>query len=269
MIKKIVRKIYNVLIGKKSTSKQTDYLKSLPRFTPFEIIIDGKKMKGLDGPSFHFLYKEIFEEMLYAFHTEKEKPYIIDAGANIGMASIYLKRRFPNAEIVAFEPDPKIASVLRENLHSYGFNDVTVVEKGLANFDGELKFFSEGADAGHFIREETAIPSSVLPVVRLEPWLNKEVDFLKVDIEGAEVQVVEDIQPQLHLVKRIFIEYHSFVGEPQALQRLLSVLSENGFRYYLTTPGVNSKHPLKRIYPYMGMDMQVNIFGLKDVESVS
>ena len=48
--------------------------------------------------------KEIFIENIYK-QTLREKPYIIDCGANIGMSVIYMKQLYPQAEIIAFEPD--------------------------------------------------------------------------------------------------------------------------------------------------------------------
>ena len=57
--------------------------------------------------------------------------------------------------------------------------------------------------------------------------------MLKIDIEGAEVSVFESIRNQLNKVENIFMEYHSPTVGSQKLDRLLKILSENNFRYYI------------------------------------
>jgi hypothetical protein len=59
------------------------------------------------------------------------------------------------------------------------------------------------------------------------------VDFLKMDIEGAEAEVLLDIESELHSVQNLFFEYHSTPGKQQVLGELLSVVTKAGFRYII------------------------------------
>ena len=68
----------------------------------------GKILKIPDSASYLSSREEIFDQQIYRFNTSNSKPYIVDCGANIGLSIIYFKQLFPNAEIVAFEPDEKI-----------------------------------------------------------------------------------------------------------------------------------------------------------------
>jgi FkbM family methyltransferase len=122
-----------------------------------------------------------------------------------------MKNLYPNAKIVAFEPDPNIFSILKDNISSFAYNDVEINNWGLWNTDKIMNFYSEGADGGRieFQNEQDEKTISV-KLKSLKPYLNKKVDFLKIDIEGAEDVVLEDIKNELDNVDRIFIEYHSF-----------------------------------------------------------
>jgi hypothetical protein len=89
------------------------------------------------------------------------------------------------------------------------------------------------------------------------------VDLLKIDIEGAEVVVLENIQKHLPKVKRMFIEFHSFNKQPQELNKLLAILSESQFRYYIEHVGVRSNNPFVKRSIYANMDNQLNIFAYR------
>ena len=70
---------------------------------------------------------------------------ILDIGANIGVAALYFKRRYPEAKIYCFEPFTENIELLKENLRN--FKDVTVIGKALYNKDGfQTYYFSECND---------------------------------------------------------------------------------------------------------------------------
>ena len=106
-------------------------------------------------------------------------------------------------------------------------------------------------------------------VESLKPYLQKHVDFLKLDIEGAETVVLKDIVEELKNVERIFVEYHSFVGQEQRLNEVIDILSSAKFRLYMSIPGDNSiKSPFMGLKTYNNMDFQLNIFGFKDFNNL-
>ena len=267
-LKKIVpSQIKRVLRPVKDTAieKELKRLSSIPRYTQCETTIFQDVLEIPDSASFLFMYKEIFQEEIYNFKAETRSPFIIDGGANIGLASIYFKQKYPRAEIIAFEPDKEIAEILRSNLNQLGLHDVIIEQKGLWEEKTELLFNSEGADAG-LIDESGAdkTDSQTIEVVPLSEYINRRVDFLKLDIEGAETKVITEIKPKLKYVERIFIEYHSFIGQPQTLNEIIDILREQGFRLYIKSPGIKSKSPFMKINTYNNMDMQLNIYGLKE-----
>lgn len=235
-----------------------------PRYTKTTVKLLNKEIIIPDAVSFHFMHNEIFTEEIYKFETLNNEPYIIDAGANIGLATIYLKLLYPSSKIVAFEPDSNIFEMLKSNIESFNFGDVELVRKGLWDDNVNLPFISEGADAGLIAYvDKTAVPSETIEVVSLKPYLERKVDFLKIDIEGSETVVLKDITDFLINIERIFIEYHSFVGQAQSLNEIINILTAANYRLYISTPGLSNKSPFVTIHTYNNMDMQLNIYGIK------
>ncbi len=237
-------------------------LDSIPRYTSGVMNFLENKLEFTDSTSTKFIIGELFDIGIYEFKTESKQPYIIDCGANIGLSIIYFKKLFPLAEVIGFEPDANVFQVLSSNMKSFGLGAVELYQKALWSSDKQLTFYSEGADAGRVEQNENAATVQI-DAVRLSPFLQRKVDFLKIDIEGAELEVLEECAASLQNVERIFVEYHSFVGKPQRLARLIEILEDAGFRLSINTPGLVSVKPFVHLKKYNGMDMQLNIYAFR------
>jgi FkbM family methyltransferase len=238
-------------------------LKKMPRFQETETLINGKTIKVADAASFLFIYDEMFRKEIYKFESSKLNPVIIDCGANIGLSIIYFKQLFPQAEITAFEPDPKIFKILKNNISSLALQNVKVHNTALWKQEGELNFYSEGADAGRLLKDGDKDKPVRVKAVKLSRFIDRPIDMLKIDIEGAEYEVLNECASALHNVQRIFVEYHSFINDDQSLDKILTILKDGGFRYCIQHIGVFSKHPFVRMNSYSGMDLQLNIFAYR------
>lgn len=258
---KIAYFIYNKFIVKNADLFYK--IKKAFRLKVYNSELYGKPFKYIDLSSYIVMKKEILETEIYKFKTNSPKPYIIDCGANLGLSVLYFKRLYPQAQITAFEADPDIYQILSENLSSQGINDADLVNKAVWNEDTVLRFYKEGGDAGRVANETDKQDMIEVPAISLKPYLQQEVDFLKIDIEGAEYTVLKDISEDLKRVKNIFVEYHSFVGQEQPLDEILAILRNAGFRYYIETVGINSSQPFISINAGLGMDNQMNISGYR------
>jgi hypothetical protein len=99
-------------------------------------------------------------------------------------------------------------------------------------------------------------------VVRLRDLLHEEIDFLKIDIEGAEYEVLKDCRDKISNAKNVFIEFHGEADQPQQLHEMLLWMTEAGFRYNIKDAWNNQPHPfLKR--KNKGRDLQLNLFFFK------
>lgn len=239
-------------------------IKKKTRYSHFNTNILGRLITGIDGPSFVFTYNEIFKNEIYRFLSKNKSPYIIDCGANIGLSVIYYKQLFPTAQIIAFEADKNIFRVLSNNIQSLALKDVTLYNFAVWNEETTLDFFSEGADGGRIISSDGNKKNRIkVPTIRLSNFLKeKKVDFLKIDIEGAETTVLKDCEDVLHNVENLMVEYHSFIDKPQTLHEILTILSNSGFRIHAIPVGYSSQ-PFVKIESYLGIDMQFNIFAYR------
>ncbi len=201
-------------------------------------------------------HREIFEEEVYKFHTDKENPLIIDCGSNYGLSVLYFKLKYPNSKIIAFEPDKKIFELLKKNLQNY--HSIELHNEAVWTEDKILSFHSEGSLAGRITDNPEEVNSTV-KAVDLKKYLNQKIDFLKIDIEGAENTVIFDIKDYLSNVDNLFLEYHGMPHEKQNLGDILNLLSGAGFHYYIRVAGECMKDPFLDKIPKM-FTLQLNIF---------
>lgn len=249
-----------IIIQKKAENEKLR-IENLPRFTETEIDFLSKKIHIVDIASFKFIKKEIFDQQIYKFEANTQEPYIIDCGANIGLSIIYFKQLYPNAKIVGFEPDDRVFKALEYNIEAFNFSNIELIKKACWNEETTLKFYSEGADGGRVAMNLDTEQIIEVETIRLRKFLDRKVDFLKIDIEGAEVEVLHDISDLLVNVERIFVEYHSFVEKEQMLPEILAMLKDAGFRLHVSSPGLISLSPFLKLNTYAGMDNQLNIYG--------
>lgn len=238
-------------------------LQALPRYVSTEVRFFSSPLQVCDAASFLSAWRAIFIEQIYRFRAAVPSPVIIDAGANIGLASIAFLQQYPGARIVALEPDPQICRLLTVNLQAHGAESVQILNCAAWDADESLLFAQDQADAGR-----VGLCGQVrVQGLRFRTLLEqqKRVDFLKMDIEGAEVRVLLDCESALDRVEHLFVEYHSSVGQAQQLSQLLGVLQRSGFRYDIQPAGVCSRQPLMNRHVESGFDLQLNIFGTRTV----
>jgi FkbM family methyltransferase len=245
-----------------SKDVELDRLKNFPRYKETQTNLFGEDFKIVDALSFYHSYKEIFEQEIYRFHAESDSPFIIDGGSNIGTSILFFKINYLNSKIIGFEADPKVFKILQENITNFKLSNVILYNNALWDTEGTISFMSEGADGGRILSHLNDFNKIKVRTVRLGDFLKESVDFLKLDIEGAEVDVLIDSANKLDKVKNIFIEYHSFQDQVQRLDELLGVLRKTGFRYQIHTQFA-SQNPLLSRTNQLGMDLQLNIFGYR------
>jgi FkbM family methyltransferase len=171
-----------------------------------------------------------------------------------------MKKLYPEAVVLAFEPDEKNFDLLSKNIVSFGYKDITLRKEAVWKENTTLKFSNEGATTSK-IESKPTTSSKDVKATRLKDFLDREIDFLKIDIEGAEFEVVMDLSENLHHIKNLFIEYHGSFGQNNELLQILNLVCEKGFNFYIkeATPAYQS--PFYRLkeskIPY---DIQLNIF---------
>ncbi|HSA64821.1 MAG TPA: FkbM family methyltransferase, partial [Nitrospira sp.] len=182
-------------------------------------------------------YKDIFVNRIYHFETGSPAPTILDCGGNIGMSVLYYKLIYPQAKVTTFEPDPSVFGYLQDNVARHGMNDVQLVQAAVCGREGSLTFHSDGKYASNLAPEtaplEEGWTKQRVPCVRLSSYLTAPIEFLKINIEGAEWEALADSGERLRLVNEMVIEYHHLPGLPRTLHHILDLLDRQGFEYLI------------------------------------
>ena len=211
---------------------------------------------------FDLIYKSIFIDEVYSFRTTNTKPIIIDCGSNIGLAVRYWKTQFPESKIICFEPDPEVFKALVANTKQ--LSKVEVHRLALSDKVGEVEFTSNGKLSGSLNMSKNLPSSYKVKTELLSKYLQDvKVEMLKIDIEGEELKVLKEIEPYLVNVSNIFVEYHSFINEKQSLSKILKLLEESNFRYYLDSE-LKNKTPMIKTNVSLNQDLQVNIWAWRE-----
>ena len=182
-----------------------------------------------------FLVHEVFVNGAYAFEPPTRRPRIVDCGANIGMSVIFFKSLYPEAEVLAFEPDPRTFARLRENVEVNRLAQTRLVNAAVAGAPGTLPFYSDAAGDGSLVASlDPARGGSVavaVKVVRLSSFVDRTIDFLKIDVEGAEHAVVDDLidSGSIVHVREMVIEVHSDPDGSRNRDDLIARLDGAGF----------------------------------------
>lgn len=218
----------------------------------------GRPFKVNEPRDFADLYGTYFQGRVYDFPCTG-RPYIIDCGAHVGVSVAWWKTRYPEARVLAFEADTTNFALLEQNCGH--LPDVTLIHAAVWTLDGEVMFAAKGGENGRlaaFVDAPSAGPVMTVPGVRLRPFLSEPVDLLKMDIEGAEVDVLADCADRLGPVDRIFVEHHSWVSRGQRLAQTFSILEEAGFRMHANVAGA-----APRPFMELGIDLRLQVFAYK------
>ena len=190
----------------------------------------GTEVAFYDPSSLLLLFEEIFVREDYSFRAPTRSPFIVDAGSNIGLATLYFKRRYPGARVLAFEPDPAAFALLERNVGR--LPGVDLRREALHREAGSAVMRS-GSTASPAAAVSPDGAGEEVPVVRLSDRLDGPVDLLKMDVEGAEGAIMEDLEEsgKLDLVRESILEYHHPADGGSALARFLERLERAGFDY--------------------------------------
>lgn len=185
------------------------------------------------GSSDEYAFAQVFIEGEYDFEFETELINIIDAGANIGMASMYFKHRYPAAQIAAIEPHPSNVEAFQK--HTEKIQGISTFQSALHAASGKkLNILDEGYGSNGFMTTDksstnsiSAVNSiSVSEVMKKMNWDN--VDLMKIDIEGGEDALFSGNLEWMKVTKYIILEFHERML-PGSSTNALKALSDQGF----------------------------------------
>jgi FkbM family methyltransferase len=196
--------------------------------------------------------------------TKNPTPLIIDCGGYIGISALFFKLNYPQSKVIVFEPDSENFHLAKENIDSWGFDNIELHKKAVWVNGEDLEFYESNSMASSVHAMNTGGNKVKVHAVRLKDFLDQKVDFLKIDIEGAEYEVLLDIKGCLLNVEKMFVEYHGYYHEMNKLNTILNILTEENFKWYIKEAENVYPRPFydkKIINTY---DVQLNIFAFKN-----
>lgn len=228
--------------------------------------VDGTVLEYCKLHDFAVTFEEIILDEDYYFEADKTAPYIIDGGANIGLAIYYFKHLYPESKITAFEPVPELFHIIERNIKRNDWKDVELYPYALDGEDQIKTFYiSDSSIAGSLVDKEDIETGKIeVKCTTLGKYIKEPVDYLKLDIEGSETKVFEEICDRLQYVEHIFFEYHEgidFINN--SLAKILTILDENNFKYNVDKSIFYSKTRLKPMQ-FVGGKMSEVIWAKQD-----
>ena len=179
------------------------------------LCLKNARLEYPEGHDLTSLVDEVLRRKAYIFETMNPYPAIIDGGANFGLATFAYLTAFPQAKVIAFEPGRRSLQALQRNVEFNGWDGVEIVPKALAGEIGVATFYEPNSmPMGGSLTRRLADRSFDcmtydVPKVPLSDFLDGALDLLKLDIEGAESEVIEEIGDRISCARRIFCEVHS------------------------------------------------------------
>jgi FkbM family methyltransferase len=172
----------------------------------------------------------------------------IDVGAHIGHNTVTMRNAVGiDGKVLAFEPHPKSASYIKKTIEKNHWSNVELIEKALSNEMGSKKLIEKSSNTGGSTLQNR--PLEQFPEMkfegtkykvsteRLSDFLTKNnigtVNLVKVDIEGAEFEVISDISEKLGQISHILLEIHTKKLEDEEVDKIYNILSKNGSMKYL------------------------------------
>ena len=223
-----------------------------------------------------FLVREIFFERVYnpSHMPIEDNDIVVDIGANNGVFTLYAASKSRNV-VHAFEPSPRNLEVLKRNIVANKLHNVTAHGCAVSNKAGVAKFFLNLADGQQNLLSDHILPDKIeqykthtdlnyllsgtdkaetcieVPTTTLQEIMDdnnlKQIDFLKLDCEGAEGTILQSTpEDYLQRVRKIAMEFHDHLSEVNHDQ-LQKLLESAGFTTRLKW---DTKSPLGYMYAW-------------------
>ena len=167
------------------------------------------------------IFAEVFYEEAYALDLQKAPEVIIDAGANIGLTTLFFSQLFPEAKILSLEPERRNFRLLQQNIS--GLPNVLAIRAALGPEAGQVGLYDPGLGSDSFrtVRETSPTgvkddaPLTVVDVISISQLMEihhlRKIDVLKLDIEGAEAEVLAHSSDWIDDVNVLCVELHDSV----------------------------------------------------------
>lgn len=180
---------------------------------------------------FDILKDEIFNQEIYKIELNTNTPTIFDLGSHLGFSILYFKMNYPDAKIVGFEPNPNIFPLLEENIYGNNMKDIELHNVAIGskneirefNIDNQYDAFSTSSFKQNAWNGKQRTTKISVKTEKLSKYIISPIDLMKMDIEGAEKEVLTELEQtdRLKYIRNIVVECHNV--------DITEILKRNGF----------------------------------------
>lgn len=160
---------------------------------------------------------------------------VIDVGAHIGLFTLYASQSCKIGNIYSYEPVKENFEILKENMNINNLKNVKIFNLAVSNSNSTITLFMNNDESGHSMFSESSeniIVKSTSLMKIFDDNKIKECNFLKLDCEGAEYEIIEKLpSTYFEMIEKIIIEYHMVDSHPELLEKLQNKLSANNFKF--------------------------------------
>lgn len=170
------------------------------------------------------------------YYTLKKGDIVVDAGAHIGTFTVMAARVVgKEGRVIAIEPEENNLRFLKKNIEANNLKNVIVIPKGLWSKKGEMKFYLSNLSVSHSLLVPETKKFAVIKVDTLDAILKElgvdKVDFIKINIEGAEIEALKGARKTLkNKNMRFVIEAGHYVNGERTFKTILQQFREMGIQ---------------------------------------
>jgi len=257
ILKKLHRKIKKIEMHRTEVLIKMD--NGLKYFAPkesqtgeFPVIDEMSELK--DYGEFLYVLSEQFVSEIYEKHYNvKNGQVIVDIGANIGIFAVKAAKKVgKSGKIIAIEPEKRNLEFLKKNIEVNDLNNVIIVSKGVWSERTTRKLFLRGLGGHSFLRRSESYDDINLDTLDniLKDLIIEKINFIKMDIEGAEIEALKGANTTLEKKTNLAISgYHEINGNP-TYKAIISLLKKKGFSvtpFTCTSPNTYYKNEEEQI----------------------
>lgn len=151
---------------------------------------------------------------------------IIDVGSGLGDFALVVAKKFPQAKIFAFEPNPDQFKLLKENIKLNNINNVKSYQIAVGTKKSYLLHLFSFNIHSSTVKTNKSKKTIKVKGIRLDKFINGKVDLLKIDCEGAEIDILKSISDnKMGLIKKIIVEYHNNIIQNED-KKIITILGK-------------------------------------------
>ncbi|MCK0128885.1 FkbM family methyltransferase [Erythrobacter sp. F6033] len=162
----------------------------------------------------------------------REDDVVLEVGANIGYYALMEASRCK--KIYAIEPHPENVERLKRNIELNGYDNIEVQHAGFGEEDGKLKLYTSELSNWHTAKENPGSPTDFIEVDchRIDTFAeaNETPTFIKMDVEGFELEVLRGAKETLKKIRHLFIELHGSLLNEDEIREVLNNIEESGLK---------------------------------------